>query len=313
MPQSPGGGGGDAALFQGAVDAMRGGASYYDAMNGSLRRLRYPTASVFNWRTPALYEFLAACSSWETARIILVALAAAACLGALAGGITSSKPAFVMIAASAPGLVLMMSAPGAVGMAESWAGCLIGMSICAYRFNRTLAGALLASMALIVRELALPFVGICFLIALRKRRSVELLLWTAIGLAYAVYYSNHWTHVAAHQLPGDIRHARSWIAWGGLGFLLSAVNWQGILVLSPWSLTVVTLSIITVGILSPAAPAHLRLTAGTYSVLFLVIGQNFNEYWGLLVWPTWLMTEGFGAATLISDARLLVARLRAEA
>jgi hypothetical protein len=303
VPTSGSAGGSDAALFRGVVDAMRAGSGYYDAMNETLRRMRYPTASVFNWRTPMLYRFLTTFSTWEQTRVLLVLLSTAACIGAVAVGITSSIPAFVTIAISAPGVVLMMSAPGAVGMAESWAGCLIALSICAYRFDRYFVGVLLGATALFVRELTVPFVAICGLIALRKRRWAEVIAWTAIAVAYGLYYWNHWEHVAAQQLPGDITHARSWIAWGGVGFLLSAVNWQAILVLTPWFLTVLTLALITAGILSPAAPGLLRLTAATYSLLFLIVGQNFNEYWGLLVWPTWLMAEGFGTQTLISDIR----------
>jgi hypothetical protein len=303
---SAGEGSGDAALFRSVVERMRQGAGYYPAMNDMLRRMRYPTASVLNWRTPALYQFLAMFPTWQQARLLLIFLAVAACAGAIVVGVASSVPAFVVIALNAVGVVLIMSAPGEVGMAESWAGCLIGLSICAYRFNLNVSGALLGGIALFVRELAVPFVAICGLVALRRRRWVEVAVWTAVAVAYVVYYGVHWGHVATQQMPDDIRHARSWIAWGGLGFLLSVVNWQGILMLAPWFLTVVSLMLIAAGILSPGAPEHVRLTAAVYSTLFLMVGQTFNEYWGVLLWPTWLIAEGVGAHALISDVRTVV-------
>jgi len=297
---------GDAALFRGVVDKMRQGTGYYPAMNEMLRRMGYPTASVFNWRTPALYQFLAMFPTWQQARLVLILLAIAACAGAILVGAASSVPALVVIALNALGVVLIMSAPGEVGMAESWAGCLIGLSICAYRFERHIAGAVVGAIALFVRELAVPFVAICALVALRRRRWIEVAVWTGVAVGYVVYYWVHWGHVAAQQMPGDVRHARSWIAWGGLGFLLAVVNWQGILMLAPWFLTVVSLMLIATGILSSETPEHARLTAAVYSALFLMVGQTFNEYWGVLLWPTWLVAGGIGAQTLIWDVRTAV-------
>jgi hypothetical protein len=285
---------------------MREGANYYEAMGGSLRRRGYPTASVFNWRTPILFQLLAILPSWEVARALLVLLAIAAAGAAAAVLVRYSPAGTVAVAIGASGVVLMMSAPGAVGMAESWAGCLIGLSVSAYSSRRVATGATLAATALFVRELTLPYTLICALIALRRRRTPELMTWLGVWIAYGVFYWVHWTQVAAQQLAGDVSHAGSWVAWGGTGFLLSAVRWQGLLILSPWALTALTLSLITAGVLSWTAPLHVRLTCGLYSLLFLVVGQNFNEYWGLLLWPSWLLAAGYGAQTVLCDTHAVL-------
>ncbi|MEO7271578.1 MAG: hypothetical protein ABI211_06175, partial [Vicinamibacterales bacterium] len=54
-------------------------------------------------------------------------------------------------------------------------------------------------------------------------------------------------------------------------------------------------------------PPHLRLTAAAYLLMFLVVGQPFDRYWGLLVWPAWALACGHGAAA-IAAAVAVVAR-----
>jgi hypothetical protein len=50
---------GDPALFSVVVGRLRAGQSYYRAMGEELRLKDFPTASVFNWRMPALYVAMA--------------------------------------------------------------------------------------------------------------------------------------------------------------------------------------------------------------------------------------------------------------
>ena len=48
----PGRGEGDTALYRAEVDRIRAGEGYYEAASAELVQRGYPTASVFNWRTP---------------------------------------------------------------------------------------------------------------------------------------------------------------------------------------------------------------------------------------------------------------------
>src|SRR4026209_2387691 len=65
MRPDPGGapgqpaGGEDQALHIATIARLHAGESYYVVVGDKLRRRGYPTASVFNWRTPALVRALA--------------------------------------------------------------------------------------------------------------------------------------------------------------------------------------------------------------------------------------------------------------
>ena len=70
MPQSrgpkaelPPPGRGDTVLFESTIERLRAGEPYYDAIGVEMRQRNYPTASVFNWRTPAHLLFVSSVSA----------------------------------------------------------------------------------------------------------------------------------------------------------------------------------------------------------------------------------------------------------
>jgi hypothetical protein len=186
-------------------------------------------------------------------------------------------------------------------MAEAWGGCFIALSVCSYARERWRVGLAMGLVSLYLRELAAPYVFACMLSAVLKRRWTELLAWSAGVAGYAVLYWIHWINVSSHHVATDTSHPHSWVAFGGFGFLLSTVGWQGWLSLLPSWATSLALTFIVAGILSPAAPPILRIATGLYTALFLAVGQPFNAYWGFLVWPSWCLAFGLGVPTLVKD------------
>jgi hypothetical protein len=220
----------------------------------------------------------------------------------------ASRLAAVVTSLAACGVVLIASAPGTVAMGEAWAGAFIALAVCAYAFDQRATGVVAGLIAMFLRELVAPFTLVCAAIALTERRWRELAGWLAGGLAYSVYYGLHLSRIWAHQLPTDLPGQGSWIAWGGLSFLLTTVQWNGLLLLAPWGVVAAALALIVAGVLTGRSPVHLRLGAGVYLVLFLIVGQPFDRYWGLLVWPTWALACGYGAAAVV-DAMAIAAGL----
>ena len=302
--------GGDGVAFQQVVERMRTGVPYYTAMGSILRHSGYPSASVFNWRTPLLYEALAALPSWTWGRAVLTMLALAAAVAMCIAGAEVSRLSAVGTGLAAVGVVVMMSAPAAVGMAEAWAGSLIALSVAAFATRHRRAGVVLGLGALSLRELAAPYCLACSIAAARERHRSEVVFWVAGALAYLAAYWFHWNRVGAHHMPGDVVQGTSWIAWGGLPFLLSTLRWHGALLLLPPAYAAISLALIVAGLLSPRAPVHLRLSAGLYTLMFLVVGQAFNDYWGFLAWPSWCLAIGIGVHAVVIDIRLLIRRFR---
>lgn len=254
------------------------GDDYYVAVGEELRNRQYPTRSVFNWRTPALYRVLAL--SPFICRLALGALALVVLFATVK--LLSPRPVPVVIVGS-----LLQS--GALGMAadntawmfhEVWASMFIALSALAYASRLWRAGAILAVLALFLRELAAPYVALCAVLALRGRRKQEVQVLAVGGVLYVLYYALHVSRVLAHQRPDDIAHAASWIHWGGVQFILATLRTSTLLNDMPITVLACALTLLAAGTLHDGLSVHLRGTAAVYMLLFAVVGQPFNWYWG---------------------------------
>jgi hypothetical protein len=285
--------------FAAIADRVTSGEPYYRAQGEVLRARNYPTAHVFNWRTPLLLVSIAK-APW-VARGLLIALGALSCFLML----FLLRPAAV---AGWSGILqlgnfVVTTAPNAMYMSEVWAGGLIVLSLCAYFKDARVMGALLGGLALFVRELAAPYCVVCGIMSLIQRRWAELAVWIAAAGLYGIYFWRHSLAVLAHQTPDAMAHPQAWLQLGGLGFLLSLVDSHTWFLGAPKPVLIGGLSLIVLGILHARTPAHLRVASATYAAFFLVVGQSFNTYWGYLAWPTWAMVSGYGLQELIEGAR----------
>jgi hypothetical protein len=290
---------GDVALFRAVMARVRAGEPYHRALAAELRPRKYPTASVFNWRTPALYR-LTGFLYPDAVRALLVGL----------GGLVLVATGIAMKARSAPalagalflqlGAVVTVMVPSAPLMTEAWAGMLLALSICAYQLRAWRTAAFIGMLALFVRELAAPYVVVCALLAVRRRRWAEVTIWVAGALMYFMYYWWHVHEVWGLQQPGDLAHAQSWLYGGGPAFLLRTLRTNAWLLVSPGWLPSASFLLATLiaACLSGQTAPHLRLTVLTYLSLFLVVGQPFNDYWGLLTAPIWALAAADGVDAL---------------
>jgi hypothetical protein len=258
---------------------MHAGQDYYGASGHQLRERGYPTRSPFNWRQPTLYALLGSAP-----------FAVVYCLMALLGLIILTE-ANRVLAREPLGLALVVNAvigmavPPAVYLTEAWAGGCLALSALAYARNQHLRGVAWGLGALFIRELAGPYCALAACIAVRQRRWRELAVWGGGFAIYAVYYGVHVWTVLQHVRPGDRAHVASWLYFGGLPFLLQTWQVNGLLMLAP---PIVLAFAVAAGVAawwSPQVPLHIRGGVLLYSGLFLVVGQPFNQYWGLLIAP----------------------------
>jgi hypothetical protein len=179
-------------------------------------------------------------------------------------------------------------------MGEMWAGVLIGLSVCAYLRRRPTMAVVLGLLALFVRELAAPYCVTCTLMAIAGRRWREAFAWLCGGCLYAGYYAWHFAQVRAQQLPSDLAQASSWMEFGFLPSLLSKLQWHAWLLVTPTAVSIVALVLVLAGICGSGTPVPVRLTSAVYVLFFMVAGKEFNQYWGMMAWPTWAFACGFG-------------------
>lgn len=300
--------GADVAAFQAIVSRLANGEPYYETVGDELRRRGYPTSQAFNWRTPLLFSALAATPE-PVSRGVLIALGLLLCFAS----ITAIQP--IDVAATAGtlqlGTMILIVVPFALFIGEVWAGVFIGLSVCAYVGGRSRIAMPLGLIALFVREIAAPYCVACTIVAVASRRWREVTAWLAGACLYAFYYGWHLTELSAQRLPTDLAHSSSWLQMGGLSFLMATIRWHWLLLISPRPLVALALVLIVAGIVNPRAPVHVRLTSGAYALFFLVAGQSFNGYWGLIAWPTWVLACGYGAQEITESVRAIARRNRA--
>ena len=172
---------GDAAMFGRVVARIEGGEAYYPAMGHELRVSNYPAASVFNWRTPALYLALAAAPRWTVVSLViaLYVILLASYMVYFAQNVPPEGTVIGLVL-SAAAAATVLDSRGRL-LTEAWCGILIGLSLAAYMWRAWTPGAITGLAAMFVRELAAPYCIVCILLAARARRKRELAVW-AVGL-----------------------------------------------------------------------------------------------------------------------------------
>jgi hypothetical protein len=290
-------------MFARVVERMRGDESYYPAMGHELRSGNYPTASVFNWRAPALYVSLAAAPRW-----LSFALMAALSILLLASFMIhlardASPEGTVIGLVLAAGAVVTLADRQGRWLTEAWAGVLIGVSIAAYLWRAWIPGALAGTAALFLRELAAPYCITCVLLAVRGHRKRELLVWAGGTALFALYYAAHAASVLAEMRAGDLAHPRSWLQFGGLPFWLATIKANALLFSAPRVVLSVSSVLLLAALWAPSLPPHVRAAVVAYGLFFAVAGQPFNDYWGFvssLIYALALSHGPAGLWTLVS-------------
>jgi hypothetical protein len=304
-PELPPPGRGDTVLFERTIDRLRAGEPYYDAIGAEMRQRNYPTASVFNWRTPA-HLMLVSSVSDRTARMTLQLLAIGT-LAALPLALRrQSKVVVVLSLLTLAGALATAVKPHAIVAGEVWSGALVAASLCAYAGRVPVAGAIFGVCAVFMRELAAPYVLLCGIASMLARRRTESVVWIAGALSYAVYFGVHVSRVWAHQQAGDVAHLESWIRWNGLAFTTTTVRVNGWLTDAPHPLPVCYTLLGLAGLASLSVPRQVTWPLAAYVGLFSVVGQPFNFYWGWVTAPLWAFSVAHaphGVVRLYRQAR----------
>ena len=295
----------DGGTFVAVAERLRAGEPYYQAVGVELRRRGYPTADTFNWRTP-LHLTVIAWAPWFVSRAALTVLLALL-FGATMGSAPRGRPFAWTAGVLQMGVLVLAAAPDAVYSSEAWAGALVGLSVCAFTFQRPAPAIALGLAALFVRELAAPYCVVCTVIAAYRRQWKQCAGWLGGGGAYALYFARHVAQVWAHRLPTDQTHASGWVEFGGLPFLQSTIQALGGQADLPGAFNALVVLLLASGIACTTAPIHVRAASGVYAGFFLIVGKPFNGYWGWIAAPTWTIACGYGAVHALAAVRAVIA------
>jgi hypothetical protein len=279
---------GDIRLYWDVVHRVEKGEAYYAAMHAELTRQGYPTTSVFNWRTPPVLWLMARLPE-PTGGTTLILCAAATLIAA---GFLIQRAEFGDPTAYAGGfLTLGAVLPSFVNdvciLPVEWGAVCVGLSLCCFARRRAGVAVLLGMLAAFFSELTLGYAALMAAIAAWNRQRRELMLWTAGLLTFAGWYVWHASMVSRTIGVPDVIDARTWLQFGGLPFLIATAQMNcWLLPLPPW-LAAIYLPTAFLGLARWKSETGRRcgLFAAAYSVMFLCIGQPFNQYWGLLLAP----------------------------
>lgn len=302
--------GGDLALYQHIVERLHAGEPFYPAMHSELLSRGYPTASIFNWRTPLLLTLDALAPSILTTQIVLGLLAMIGAGLSLAlfvrEGQVVAMGVGIVAAILCYGLAMV---PLAATFGEVVAGFLILVSAGCYGLRWGLAGMAIALLALFMRELAGPYVLICGAFALLEGRKNEVRL-AVLGLAgYAVYYALHVHGVLGQLGQNEPSDGHSWLYFGGPAFVVRTAAMNGLFFLAPVWLSAIVLPVGLMGLFALRATWRMGVTVLVYALLFLAVGKPFDDYWGALYTP--LLAPGLALA--LAALRDLLGALRLPA
>ncbi|MBC2669130.1 hypothetical protein ACFOON_09165 [Novosphingobium piscinae] len=287
----------DLRLYRKIIARVQQGDPYYRAAVEEQRRNDYPVTPGFTVRLPTLALMGAALGArgLTVLRLGLFALLLCAAfrrLGEEPGG-TARRPMALalLVAGVASGLGARYDV-----LHEVWAAQLMALSFVLHRPARGhWCGAwLAAALALAVRELVLPYVGVMALWALWHRRRREALAWAALALGFLALLALHLTLAAAEVRPGDPA-SPSWLALKGLAGLLYKVNNSTFLAPFPLWLSgpfVVLCLFGWAGWRTAPGLCGFLLTLG-YALGFMIVGRDNNFYWGLLITPLLFMGAAF--------------------
>jgi hypothetical protein len=288
--------GGDIVLFRAVVERMRAGEPYYATMRDELRQRGYPTASIFNWRPPATFLLMARTPDVVHTLMFVLGLIAVIATSHVFSGTSMAVRLLATILVLGSAVLPFLPVDG-LYLPELWAGIFLLLSVIAYSVGAIRLAVCCAVAAACARELAMPYVLVSLALAVRERRIQEI-RWYAAGLTiFAAYYVAHVAVARTHIQPGDMSHTYSWVAFGGWPFVVSTTALGGWHILFPrWTGAIG--AVLVVASLWSSADRHLKIMAVLYLSLFCVVGQAFNNSWGLLTGPVWGLATAYGVLGL---------------
>lgn len=283
----------DALYYKHVCDRVRNGEGYYESARIELPAHGFNTDSVLNWRTP-LYAHACALLM-DTTWCQSLSMPLSFCFICLAFEVARRETGVYSAAFAALiclGSTLWWIDPEPALYTEYWAGLLIALSVTCKYYNIQSGLLLLATAALFLRELCLPFFCISLFFTWRESSRVRKAAWIAAAVLYAMYYLAHYSSVERKQLEiggGHGMDVSSWVQFGGLGFVLETARMNYLAALLPLWCTALYLPLGLFGLAALGlGVGGMRISLATpalYVLLFSVIGRAYNSYWGWLIAP----------------------------
>lgn len=291
-------------LYETIAQRVADGDDYYTAAIEEQVARDFPTSPAATVRVPtvALIQatlgpdgaYAALAVLWVVALVLVLRR-----LGSLTATRNEMLGAVVLLVVGA----VVSFVPTSVWFHEAWALGIILISLALADGRRWWPSVVVGCLAPFVRELALLYVGVRFLMAVRRHRR-EAIAWAVGGALFVVFYLWHAAQVAGHQVASPV-DSPGWLDLSGWTFIVDSVHSTTLLAVLPHAVAAVVTPFALLG--WAFARGELGRLAGAtvlaFVVVFCVIGQSGNIYWGLLYAPLLLLGLAFAPRGLSTLAR----------
>ena len=295
----------DLELYWAEVDRIADGQGYYEAASIELPARGYPTQSVFNWRMPLPMWFLGKLPRPEYGKWLLSAFA----VTLLVSGSIIAIQEGTFLEATALGVLLGGAILPCVlsDLYVSpllWSSVFLSLSICAYSWNQRWLVLLLGLAAVVFREFALLYCVLMAVIAGRNRHLRELVGWIVVIAIFAGFLVFHILQVKHYQDVPDVADTSHWLELNGLPAIIGMTQMNGFLLLLPQWVSAIYLASSILGFVDwrSSLGNRMSLTVGAFLLVFMIVGKDVNQYWGVMFAPLLC----FGAARAPMALRRLI-------
>lgn len=287
-------------LYSGVIARVRAGQPYAAAAVAAQRAGGFPLRPFVTVRPPALAVIMAALPDLASANLIMRLLAIAV-VGAWTHRLWPAGRGPVWLAWS-PVMVFTGVAWAIPGLTfalfhECWAGLLIALSLALRSERRFAAAVIVALVAAVIRELAMPYLLVMAVLALAERRRGEALAFSAALAIALAALGWHAAAVMALTTPRDLA-SPGWLKLGGWPFVMATAQWNLLALLLGKTAAAVIVPAALAGALARTDAVGLRLAVLLigYTLGFMVVGQPNDFGWGFVVAP--LVGVGLALAPL---------------
>ena len=280
---SPDGHSRDVDLYNAVVNKVASGEGYYAAATETNRAAGYPTKPSLTIRLPVLAWALSFLPSNGWRLLVLQGLAMIALLAFFSSLRPEDGNGVVLSALVMTGLAVVGD-PDAACFHEPWAAVFLILSLAARRHMTV--SVVLALIAVLIREVALPFLVAMLIVRLLQRDYRATIAWASAIAVFALVLAVHLQIVAHYALPSDHRSA-GWVGMQGWPFVLKAVGFNNALIRAGYVATALVTPFALLGLMlwKTELGVICGLTAFLYVFAFLLIGRPDTSYWGVLLAP----------------------------
>lgn len=281
----------DLVLYGSIAARVATGESYYDAAAKELRAGVYPLKPFVTFRLPTLAYVNAYLG--KTASFGLLSLILSAALWAfwkrLDGAFLNPHRRVSAILLIISGALIVFE-PKYAALHELWAGLLIALAVALRGSSRWYLTIITSCAALMIRELALPFIMLMAAFSLFERQWRDLTAWVIVLILFAIVMLAHAHNVAVVVKPDDLS-SPGWVEVGGWHRFLAAMRLTSALRVFPEWLGNAGVILAFFGWMSWRSVTGLlgTLLLIGYAIIFMILGRPENFYWGLLVAPVLLV------------------------